>query len=447
MKRMLAATLACLGISATAAPISAAVEAPLGDDAAAQTTAYANPMISRNVPAFSDSGTASAANDEHYYTAWQTGAPAYLAYDLSGVAESQRQQVIAVWYNDSTYDNLGSYVSKNEEPIDYVIEINAAEGGSCPEEGWETAVTVSGNGLSSRQHLVDLQGYNWIRLRVLSAKGDRVKLNFDVHDASGGVHDSWIFLGDSITAGGMVISWGTSYAVQINRLDPRYLPIAQNGGIGGITSTHGKESIDEWLKDTPVKYVSIAFGTNDCWGNPDRADIFYENTKYMIDAILDAGKVPVLPMIPWSTNEAVGDNVGFYNAKITKLYEEYGTKLVHGPDFDSFFKENPQYLSSDGVHPSSDGYEAMRKLWAETMYAEVYSKTPDSPEPLMGDINTDGSVTKEDAVLLERYLTTRGELDAKQASLADMDADQTLDAVDLTLLKRKILTESADQAE
>jgi hypothetical protein len=65
----------------------------------------------------------------------------------------------------------------------------------------------------------------------------------------------------------------------------------------------------------------------------------------------------------------------------------------------------------------------------------------------MGDINTDGSVTKDDAVLLERYLTTRGELDSKQASLADMDADQTLDAVDLTLLKRKILTESADPAE
>ena len=401
-----------------------------------------NPVISRGVPAYSGGGTASHGNDDAYWTAWQSDAPDYLAYDLSGVPESQRKQVIAVWYNDSTYDNIGSYVTKQAEPVDYVIETNSAAGGSYPADGWKTAVTVSGNGLSSRQHLVELNGANWIRIRVTKGEGGKVKFNFDIHDASQGVQDSWIFLGDSITAGGMVNQWGTSYAAHIHALDDRFYPVAQNGGIGGISSPHGKAAIEGWLKDSPVKYVSIAYGTNDCWGNPNNADAYYSNTKYMIDAVLKLGKIPVLPMIPASTNKDVQPNAVLFNKKVQQLYSEYGDKLVHGPDFEAFFQKNPNLLSSDGVHPSSDGYEAMRKLWAETMYETVYKNMPEQPvEPdaVRGDVSGDGKCSAEDARLLQKHLLTEKLLSGEQAARADLDGDKKLTSADLTLLKRELL--------
>ena len=413
---------------------------------AASQTAAANPLISRGVPAYSGGGNAAHGNDDAYWTAWESSAPDYLAYDLSGVPAAQRRQVLAVWYNDSTYDSIGAYVTKNAEPVDYVIEINKAAGGSCPSDGWITAQTVQSNALSSRQHLIDMQGANWIRIRVTKAEGGKVKFNFDVHDASQGVNDSWIFFGDSITAGGMVNQWGTSFAAHVHALDSRFFPAAQNGGIGGISSPHGKAAIDGWLEGSPVKYVSIAYGTNDCWGNPNNADAYYANTKYMIDAVLKRGKVPVLPTIPSSTNKDVGSNVGYYNAKVRQLYSEYGDKLLHGPDFEAFFKEHPDYLSSDGVHPSSEGYEAMRKLWAETMYETVYSKLPEQITPLSGDLNADGAVDAADVRLLHQYLMTETDT-LPAAEAADLDGNSRLNAADLTLLKRLKLKQTPPEPE
>lgn len=121
MKRWIAGSLACLML--TVCTVSEMPQTYAQEQTAvyalAQTKALSNPILSRNVPAYTNSGTASSGNDAHYYTAWQASAPAFLAYDLSGVEQSKRKQVIAVWYNDSTYDNIGAYVNKGEEPVDY----------------------------------------------------------------------------------------------------------------------------------------------------------------------------------------------------------------------------------------------------------------------------------------------------------------------------------------
>lgn len=391
-----AATLAVPGLAAMSA--SAEVEP--------------NPVISRNVPAYSgyNPATAPSANDDFYYTSWFGMAPDYLAYDLSGVPDEQKKQVIAVWYNTSSYDSLGSYVSKNMQPTDYTIEINKAPGGTYPEDGWEVVETVENNRLSSRQHVLSMEGYNWIRMNLLKADGETGKqasINFDIHNVSNGISDSWLFLGDSITAGGMVNAWGTSFATFVSRLDPKYFPVQENGGIGGITSRDGKENIDRWLSTYPGKYVSIAYGTNDAWGNQIGADNYYANTKYMIDAVLALGKTPVLPKIPYATEPGVNTYLPEYNAKIDLLWEEYGDKLVKGPDFEAYFKENPEGLSSDGVHPSSEGYEEMRRIWAETMYANVYSAGSTEEEYDYGDANLDHNVDMSDVVLLMQALSNK----------------------------------------
>ena len=110
-----------------------------------------------------------------------------------------------------------------------------------------------------------------------------------------------------------VLSYGTGFASFVNQLDSSFFPVQENGGIGGISSRDGKENIDKLLSTSPAKYVSIAYGTNDAWGNPNNAQSYYENTKYMIDAVLNAGKVPVLPKIPYATNPDVGSNTGYYS--------------------------------------------------------------------------------------------------------------------------------------
>ncbi len=411
--------------------------------------AYANPIISRGVPAHANNSGAASGNDDKYYTSWSGGAGDYLAYDLSSVPENQRRKVVAVWYNTGTYDDVGVYVNKSNEPVDYTIEVNAAPGGSYPADGWKTVETVTGNPYSSRQHVVDMDGYNWIRMKINKASGDTATLNLDIHDASNGVNDSWIFFGDSITAGGMGNAWGTSFATHVNQLDSRYFPIQENGGIGGTSSNDGRNRIDAWLRVSPAKYVSIAYGTNDAWGNPNNVQSYYENTKYMIDAVLAAGKIPVLPKIPYATNSDVGSNTAYYNAKIDQLYSEYGDKLVHGPDFDAYFRANPSGLSEDGVHPNSEGYEGMRQLWAETMYRIVYQSLPAADNPsgdVRGDVNNDGAFTVIDLVAMQKWLLDADSVSLENPGAGDVCADGTLNVYDLAVMK-KLLVEPAQAPE
>lgn len=410
--------------------------------------ALPNPLISRDVPAYSgSSGSPSYANDDKYYTFWSSTPEDYIAYDLSSVPASQRKKVLAVWYTLSTYDNIGVYVSKSNEPVDYTIEVNKAPGGSYPSSGWEVAEKVSGNTFGSRQHVLDMEGFNWIRLNVTKSSGSGISINLDIHDVSQGVFDSWIFFGDSITAGGMVNAYGTSCSNYVNQIDSRYFPAQENGGIGGITSTDGRNNIDKWLSATPAHFVSIAYGTNDCWGNPDNTQKYYDNTKYMIDAILKAGKIPVLPKIPYSTNPDVGPNIGYYNAMIDKLYSEYGDKLVHGPDFNEFFKENTWGLSGDGVHPNSEGYEAMKKLWAETIYKNVYTNAQFAAEPVItsvkGDVNGDGEFNIADLVNMQKWLLGTPDSVLANGKAGELTGDGKLNVFDLIKMRRMLFTGSA----
>ena len=163
----------------------------------------------------------------------------------------------------------------------------------------------------------------------------------------------------------------------------------------------------------------------------------------MVDAILAAGKVPVLPKIPYSTNDDVGSNVGYYNAMIDRLYDEYGDKIIHGPDFEEFFRNNTWGLSGDGVHPSSEGYDAMRKLWAETMVENVYSKVQSGDNPdIKGDVNNDGEFTVADAVLLSKWLHGAPDTYLDNPNAADLCSDNRLDIFDLVAARKLLVTEN-----
>lgn len=398
-----------------------------------------NPVISRDCPAYSSigAGSASSANDKYYFSFWNSTAPDYLAYDLSDVPESQRKKVIAVWYNATgQFDYTVLNGNSNGVPSDYTIEVNSADGGVYPEDNWEVVETVKGNTLHSRQHVIDMSGYNWIRINITGndgKEGGHTSINMDIHNVSDGINDSWIFYGDSITACGMMNCYGTGFAEYVNRIDDEYFPVQENGGIGGVRSSEGAENIDRWLEDFPGKYVSIAYGTNDAWGNPSNTEQYYKNISYMVEKIIETGKTPIVPTIPYSTESAVGDNVPAYNAKIEEIYKNY-PEVIKGPDFYKFFSENPDLLSSDGVHPSEDGYASMRQLWAKTMYDEIYSKKENNTE-VDGDVNEDGIFNINDISVFRKFLTGKDVL-LKNQRAGDLNKDNILNVFDLCKMKR-----------
>ena len=120
---------------------------------------------------------------------------------------------------------------------------------------------------------------------------------------------------------------------------------------------------------------------------------------------------------------------------IEKIYENY-PEVVKGPDFEMFFYENPDLLSSDGVHPSESGYAAMRELWAKTMYDEVYA-AESGDTVIDGDVNADSVFNIADVVMTQKWLVCTGELTGWKAG--DLNNDDVINAFDLCLMRRMLI--------
>ena len=75
----------------------------------------------------------------------------------------------------------------------------------------------------------------------------------------------------------------------------------------------------------------------------------------------------------------------------------------------------------------------IRRIFGEKVTVE--RRTPVSG----GDINRDGNVSVADAVMLCKYLTGNEQLNGEQAKQADLDDNQLINAIDLTLLKQMLL--------
>jgi lysophospholipase L1-like esterase len=340
------------------------------------------PLISRNVPAYASSqySPAPLADDGSYDTAWRSqGTPGWLAYDLSAVPPAERRTVLVVWYNASyEYDNAVIVADDYNCPKNYTIDVNAAPGGGRPPPGgWVTLVTVRRNTKHSRQHLVDMAGYNWIRVDATAANGATsnydIAVNMDIYDAGHGVADDWIFFGDSITARAMMqatVGGVPSFAQLIHAALPAHLPLAEDGGIPYLTSGDGARHVPVWLTLFPGTYVGLSYGTNDANGCvPPIA--FYKHYVTMVQAVLKAGKVPIIPHIPWARAPHVQRCGPGLNAQIDRLYAAY-PRIVRGPDLWTFFQKNQGLISSDHLHPTDQGYGAYRRRWAAQMLASVY---------------------------------------------------------------------------
>jgi hypothetical protein len=341
------------------------------------------PVVSRGVPAYASSAQypATNADDPSYDTQWRSSGPAWLAYDLSGVPAARRGRVVVAWYagNTGTYDHTILATEAYNVPGSYTLEANAAAGGTgAPTSGWVTLATVSDNHYHSRQHALDLTGYNWLRMNVSAIDGSAqnmdVALNLDVHDASRGVEDDWIFFGDSITEGAMnheTLNGVATFAQLVNARVPSNFPAQEGGGVGYLTSADGAGHIGTWLALFPGRYVGLAYGTNDAIGGV-APSAFYANYAAMVRAVLAAGKIPVVPRIPWGCTAAIQANGPALNQQIDALYRTY-PQIGRGPDLWAYFQANVGLVSPDCIHPTTPaGMGAYRQQWANAMLASVY---------------------------------------------------------------------------
>jgi hypothetical protein len=341
--------------------------------------------ISRNVPAFASSAYSPPyrANDGNYDSAWRSvGASAWLAYDLSQVPASQRGSVLVVWYNENyNYDHTLIHYPAYNIPENYTIDVNQGPGGgSPPPSGWVTLVTVTGNHYHSRQHVIDMTGNNWMRIHVTAVDGSPenydVNINMDIYYAKSGTADGWIFFGDAFTAGAMghlTINGVRSFAELINARSPHNFPVQESGGIVYVSSEVGAKYINTWLSLFPGHYVGLSYGTNDALSCVSGAN-FYSNYVTMVQAVLKAGKIPIVSRIPWGRAVNIQQCGPALNAEIDALYKAF-PQIIKGPEFWSFFQKNQNLISNDDIYPTIAGFGAYRQQWANTMLTELYGKS------------------------------------------------------------------------
>jgi lysophospholipase L1-like esterase len=202
------------------------------------------------------------------------------------------------------------------------------------------------------------------------------------------VTDGWFFIGDSITANcmrhnrvlaedqnnpGKQITIPTpSFGVQVNAIVGNNMPVQENGGIPGFTAGNMTAYLAAWLQHIPSKYVTINLGTNEA-ANSGNAATFYANMQQLVQTVIAAGKTPVVPTIPYSTDPKRMANIPALNDQIRALYLAYPI-IVPGPDLWTYFMNNPQYISTDHIHPNAQGCVAYRSLWSQFAAHTVYGQ-------------------------------------------------------------------------
>ncbi|HXH27259.1 MAG TPA: GDSL-type esterase/lipase family protein, partial [Candidatus Acidoferrum sp.] len=240
-----------------------------------------------------------------------------------------------------------------------------------------------------RQHVLNLNGANWIRMHVTAVNGSSgnmdASFNLDIHNASQGTNDTWLILGDSITQDDMGHYEPSNFMQQVNAAHPTYFPSQINGGIGGWDSgsplktdpSTGQVYIDEFLASFPGHYVSLDYGTNDANEGNQATAIYTTNMTTMINKVIAAGKVPVLRRsIPWGCTANIQSFGPTINGDLANLLAQY-PQAVAGPDEWAYFQANQSLISGDCIHPTiGTGNAAYRQVYLNALLADIYQNAP-----------------------------------------------------------------------
>jgi lysophospholipase L1-like esterase len=355
--------------------------AACSDGAAGLAVAHPNPLISRSGHAYP--GSAGNLIDGNYHASgWNVGTlPASATIQLA----AGPTRVLLSWDDGGTYNYQDPTTAMVYGfPADYTIE-TSADSTTGTDGTWKNVVTVTGNQVRTRAHSFDFTGMSWVRMTITAAppneSSNGVQLGeIDVHDISatptGIPDDTWFFMGDSITAFAYdrATAHQPSFAAAINTTFPSYFPAMINGGIGGEKSSDGVARLAADLALNPdYRFFLLGYGTNDAANGLVPVATFQSNMQSMIDMVQAAGRIAIIPHIPYS-GDGSHDDIPSYNTAIDSLTASNG--LLTGPDFYGYFNANQADFTcppcgnsnpprmTDNLHPNDVGLQEMNTLWA-----------------------------------------------------------------------------------
>ena len=226
-----------------------------------------------------------------------------------------------------------------------------------------------------------------------------------------------------------------------------------------------------YLSEYTPDIVILQIGTNDIIDNheiDDAGNRLDTLVSYILDNISsdDALFVTTIPdlepnrseVYPWFSNyrhssdwtveysdeeveKAVYEQIDNYNEQVRELVkgkQESGVNNIFLGEINGVIDDVKTQLK-DGVHPNDIGYKLMGEYWADQLKTYLGGNI-EVPETIFGDANDDGSVSSLDLTVIQNYLLNISEISSKQKVNSDINGDNSINIVDLILLK-KILIE------
>ena len=326
-----------------------------------------NKLVSGRLPAYTGTATTDYLTDG-YLTNWKSSNAKEIALN---VGEGPSKLLIN-WesYGDCAWaTNFTSGCGHTGVALSNFKILTSANSTDGTDGDWEEAATITNNPVMARGVDIDFTGKSWFKF-VSSGDVGQI-LEIEAFDMSNGGTDTWFFMGTSISQMGLKQQDTDSTTAQlIHARFPEYTPAMLRGGIGCINSTEVVQHLSKYLDYVGnVKFWAIEMGTNDAWGGGDwNLNTYVSNMQTIIDAAKAHGITPVIARIIATDSSKAGwqVNPAFLDA-VDKLTAD--NNLPAGPDFFGYFKEHPELLASDGVHPNAEtkGGQAMHRLWAEAL--------------------------------------------------------------------------------
>ncbi|MEO7958531.1 MAG: GDSL-type esterase/lipase family protein [Fibrobacteria bacterium] len=336
----------------------------------------ANPILSRGKPVFVSGGNAAYLVDNKFGSGakWSAGNSSWIAVKLA----AGPTKVFINW-NDPVYawsNQLSPASCPNNNPLiaDYDL-LTSANSTNGSDGDWTVAVSITGNIVTTRGHLIDFAGKSWVKMSV--KKGGGSIDEFEVFDASLGAEDTWFFVGTSISANTYKSAPpAKNFADLVTQAHPGFNPAMIRGGIGCITTNDMVRNLSNYLKMAGnAHFWAIEQGTNDAWGGTNaNVALFTKNLQIVIDSCKARGIQPIIARML-----ATGPGAGWQvHQDYEKAIDELAKKnnLIPGPDLFAWFLAHGGDLNSDGVHPNAAGDASIQRLWAEKMDSIYKVATP-----------------------------------------------------------------------
>ena len=227
----------------------------------------------------------------------------------------------------------------------------------------------------------------WVRVRLEGAAArDLRDVGLYTLD-SAGRNDYWLFVGASI------LSAAIDHRTFKDMVQRRHGhdPVVFNRAVGGWGVDDLVGALPGILADHPwARYVAIHIGGNDVSANrpyPGGAGPLARKLTAAIALVRSAGKIPVLSRLSYRAYRKrfpVPPEINGSGPYVKHVYdplirqscpEFYDTRRSRGiVDAYGWFRDHPDEIGRDGIHPNRAGRRSWNRLWAEQAGAVVYGK-------------------------------------------------------------------------